>query len=184
MLPEDALKSKRQTGEIKRLSQKSVVFLTAAGTLCIVTTRYGYSQNGLGWKGPQKSRSSNSPPTGNDANHQIKLLRASSILALNTFRDRASMGNLFQCFTTLLAIYFFPNIQSKFTCFYFKTITLCPSTTLPCVKQQEENKIQNSFSPNKYHFFYAVNKGSLCHKIKLDQEIRDCANREVSWRIF
>jgi len=44
------------------------------------------SQNGLGWKGPYRSSSSNSPDMGRDPFHQPSMLRAPSNLALSTAR--------------------------------------------------------------------------------------------------
>ncbi|NXC12410.1 MTAP2 protein, partial [Corythaeola cristata] len=55
--------------------------------------------------GPQRSSSSNPPAMGRDTFHRTRSLKASSSLALNTSRDgasTASLGNLFQCFTTLI----------------------------------------------------------------------------------
>ena len=62
------------------------------------------SLNGLGWKGPQWSSSFSPPAMCRVANHQTRLPRATSSLALNASRDGASttsLGNLFQCVTTL-----------------------------------------------------------------------------------
>ena len=53
------------------------------------------SQNGLVWKGPFKII---------ESSHPARLLKAPSNLTLNTSRDgapTASLGNLFQCLTTL-----------------------------------------------------------------------------------
>ena len=65
-------------------------------------------QNGLGWKGPQGSRSSNPPTTRRVTNlhisHQPRLPRATSNLALNASRAGASTtssGNLFYSTWTL-----------------------------------------------------------------------------------
>ena len=60
--------------------------------------------------------------------------RSSSSLTLNVSRDRApttTLGNLFQCFTTLILKYFFSYIQSKSPLFYFETISPCPITADP-----------------------------------------------------
>ena len=57
------------------------------------------SQNGLGWKEPQRSSSFNPPAMCTVANYQTRLPRATSSLALNTSRGGASttsLGNLFQ----------------------------------------------------------------------------------------
>jgi len=47
------------------------------------------SENGLGWKGPQRSSGSNRPAMSRDISHQTRLLRAPSNLALNTAREGA-----------------------------------------------------------------------------------------------
>jgi len=63
------------------------------------------SQNGLGWKGPQWSLSFNSPAMCRVAYlAKTRLPRVTSSLALNASSNRAStisLGNLFQCVTTL-----------------------------------------------------------------------------------
>ena len=73
-----------------------------------------------------------------DTFHETRLLKALSNLALNTARDRApaaSLGNLFQCLTTLIHIEeLLSYIWSKSTLFQFKAITPCPVTTRPCEK--------------------------------------------------
>ena len=72
------------------------------------------------------------------ANHKTRLSRATSSLALNVFRDgasTASLGNLFQCVTTLCVKNFLliSNLSSQgmvmvrgseITCIYFLTQTL------------------------------------------------------------
>ena len=68
------------------------------------------SQNGLGWKGPYRSSSSNPPAMGRDTFHQTRLLKAPANLALNTAREgaaTASLGSLCQCLTTLMVKNFF-----------------------------------------------------------------------------
>ncbi|KAK4827482.1 hypothetical protein QYF61_018782, partial [Mycteria americana] len=69
------------------------------------------------------------PPCNEQGHLQLdRLLRAPSNLTLNVSRDGASatsLGNLFQCFTTLI---------SKSTIFQFKTITPCPIATGPIKK--------------------------------------------------
>jgi len=47
------------------------------------------SWNGLGWKGPYRSSSSNPPAMGRDVFHQTRLLRTPSSLSLNTAREGA-----------------------------------------------------------------------------------------------
>ena len=61
------------------------------------------SQNHLSWKGPLKAIQSNPPATNRVTYSQSTLLRAPSNLTLNVFRDgeTTSLGNMFQCFTTL-----------------------------------------------------------------------------------
>ena len=68
------------------------------------------------------------------ANHQTRLPRATSSLALNASRDGASttsLGNLFQCVTTLWVKNFLLisnlNLLSQ-----FKTVPPCPITIHPC----------------------------------------------------
>ena len=68
------------------------------------------SLNGLGWKGPLRSYSSNPPAIGRDTSLQTRLVRAPFSLALNASREGASttsLGNLFQCLTTLTVQNFF-----------------------------------------------------------------------------
>ena len=72
---------------------------------CLIQSYYIIieSQNGLGWKGPQNPCCP-TPAMGRAAPYQLRLLRAPFNLALNASRDGASttsLGNLFQCFTTL-----------------------------------------------------------------------------------
>ena len=62
------------------------------------------SQNGLGSKGPQWSLSFNPPAMCRVASHHTRLPRATSSLAFNASSNGASttsLGNLFQCVTTL-----------------------------------------------------------------------------------
>ena len=61
-----------------------------------------------------------------DIFHYIRLLKAPPNMALNSSRDGVSiipLGNLFQCFTTLIVKYnivkYNPYIQSKFNLFSF-----------------------------------------------------------------
>jgi len=59
----------------------------------------------LSWKGPLKDIKSNFPAMNRDTYSSIRVLRALPSLALNVYKDRAStnsLGNLFQCFTTLI----------------------------------------------------------------------------------
>jgi len=68
------------------------------------------------------------------ANHQTRLPRATSSLALNASRDGASttsLGNLFQCVTTLYE-QLPPDIQPKPPLCQFKTIPPCPISIHPC----------------------------------------------------
>ncbi|KAK4806915.1 hypothetical protein QYF61_012636 [Mycteria americana] len=63
---------------------------------------------------------------------RLKLLKAPSNLTLNTSNDGAStnsLGNLFQCPTTLIIKKILPYVQSKPTFFQFKTLAPCPVTT-------------------------------------------------------
>ena len=64
------------------------------------------SQNGLGWKGPQRSSNSNPPAAGRAANHyirnQLRLPRASSNLVLSSSGGiHSSLGSLCQCLIAL-----------------------------------------------------------------------------------
>ena len=87
---------------IPRLSIPAVFWLLSANhasCYCFIE-----SQNSLGWKGPQWSSDFKPPAMCRVANHQTRLPRATSSLALNTSRDgasTASLGSLFQCVTTL-----------------------------------------------------------------------------------
>ena len=68
------------------------------------------SQHDLGWKGPYRSSSSNSPAMGRDTFHQTRLLKAPFNLALNSAREgaaTASLGSLCQCVITLILKNFF-----------------------------------------------------------------------------
>ena len=63
-----------------------------------------------GGSGPLKSPGSNPSAVGRDTSHQTRLLKAPSSLALNASRKGAfttSLGNLFQCLTTLTVKNFF-----------------------------------------------------------------------------
>ena len=74
------------------------------------------SQNGLSWKGPQWSPGFNPPAMCRVTNHQTRLPRATSSLALNASRDgasTASLGNLFQCGTTLWVKNMFLRVHAK-----------------------------------------------------------------------
>ena len=67
----------------------------------------------LGWKGPQWSSSFHPSALCRVTNHQTRLPRATSSLALNASRDGASttsLGNLFQCVTTLWVEKLHPHI--------------------------------------------------------------------------
>lgn len=58
----------------------------------------------MSWKGPLKDIKSTFPAM-NSSYSSIRVLRALPSLALNVYKDRAStnsLGNLFQCFTTLI----------------------------------------------------------------------------------
>ena len=68
------------------------------------------------------------------ANHQIRLPRATSSLALNASSNGASttfLGNLFQCVTTLCVKNFLLISNLNFPS-QFKTIPPCPITIHPC----------------------------------------------------
>jgi len=68
------------------------------------------SSNALGWKGPLEVTEPNPPAVSRDSFTQPRLLRAPSNLALNVPRAGASttsLGNLCQCFTTLMVKNFF-----------------------------------------------------------------------------
>jgi len=85
------------------------------------------SQNGLGWKGPQWSLSFNPPAMCRVANHQTRLPRATSSQALNGSRDGASttsLGNLFQCVTTLCVKNFLPISNLNLPCLSLKPFPL------------------------------------------------------------
>ena len=90
------------------------------------------SLNGLGWKGPQWSSSFNPHAMCRVASHQTRLPRATSSLALNVSRDGASttsLGNLFQCFTTL----------------WEKNFLLISNLNFPCLSLRP-------FPPLSYHY--------------------------------
>jgi len=94
------------------------------------------SQNGLGWKGPQWSSSFNPPAMCSVANHQTRLPRATSSLALNASRDgasTASLGNLFQCVTTLWVKNFLLISNLNLSCLSLKPfpLVLPPLTETP-----------------------------------------------------
>ena len=79
------------------------------------------TQSGLGWQGSIRSPSSNSPTIGRDTSLQTKLFKAPSSLALNAYREgasTASLGNLFQCLTTLAVKNFFlvSSLNLPFSC--------------------------------------------------------------------
>ena len=81
------------------------------------------------------------------ANHQTRLPRATSSLALNASRDgesTASLGNLFQCITTLCEK-LLPKIQPKPPLSQFKTIPPCPITSHPHWKRESEQSLQFPF---------------------------------------
>ena len=68
------------------------------------------------------------------ANHQTRLPRATSSLALNAFTDgasTASLGNLFLCVTTLCVKNFLLTSNLNMPS-YFETIPLCPITIHAC----------------------------------------------------
>ena len=68
------------------------------------------SYNGLSWKESLRSSSYNPSAIGRDTSHCTRLLKAPSSLALNASREgasTASLGNLFQCPTTLTVNNFF-----------------------------------------------------------------------------
>ena len=90
--------------------------------------------NGLGWKGPQWSSSFNPPAMCRVTNHQTRLPRATSSLALNASRDGAStatLGSLFQCITTLCVKNFLLISNLNLPCLSLKTIPPCPITIHP-----------------------------------------------------
>ena len=82
------------------------------------------------------------PSMSRDIFHQTRLLRAPANLALNISRvgaSTASLGNLFQCLTTLMVKNFLliSNLNlnlPSFWLFWFRTIPSCPITTHPCEK--------------------------------------------------
>jgi len=81
-----------------------------------------------GLKGPRWSLSSNPPAMCSVSNHQPRLPRATSSLALNASRDGASttsLGNLFQCVTTPWVKNFFLISNLNLPCLSLK---LRPST--------------------------------------------------------
>jgi len=62
-------------------------------------------QHALGWKGPLKAIQSNPPAMSRDIFNSIRLLGGPFHLTLNVSRDgasTASLGNPFQCFTTVI----------------------------------------------------------------------------------
>jgi len=84
------------------------------------------SWNGLDWKGPYISSSSNPPAMGRDPFHQTRLLKTPSNLALNTAREgaaTASLGNLGQGLTTLVVKNFF--LRSNRNLLSFNVKPLC-----------------------------------------------------------
>jgi len=112
------------TKGIRGIHSTQILVCITYRTGCQVATE---SQNVLGWKGPYKSSSSNSPATGKDTFHQTRLLKAPSKLALNTAREgesTASLGNLCQGLTTLMVKNFFLVSNANLPFFSLKTLTL------------------------------------------------------------
>jgi len=90
-------------------------------------------QNGLGWKGPSRSSSSNPPAMSRDTFHQTRVLKALSNLALNPAREgaaTASLGNLGQGFTTPRAKNFF--LVSDLN---LPSVSLKPSPLVPSLQR-------------------------------------------------
>ena len=80
------------------------------------------SQTGKGWKRPYRSSSSNPHAVGRDTIHFTRFLKAPSNMTLNTSSkgvSTTSLGNLFQCLTTLRVKNFnlIPNLMFLFTFF-------------------------------------------------------------------
>lgn len=76
----------------------------------------------------------NTPVVGRDTSHSTRLLKALSSVFLKTARvgiSTASLGNLFQCFTTLRVKNFFLISNLNSPPFQFLPITSCPITTAP-----------------------------------------------------
>ena len=70
------------------------------------------------------------PVMSRDIFNKIRLLRAQSNLTLNVSRDgtsTTSLGNLFQCFTTLIVKYFFQIFSLNLPFFSLKPLSLVPS---------------------------------------------------------
>ena len=70
----------------------------------------------------------------NEQGHLQEDQVAPSSLTLNVSKDGASttsLGNLFQCFITIIVKYFFSYIQSFISLFYFEIISPCLITTDP-----------------------------------------------------
>ena len=87
-------------------------------------------QNGLGWKEPLRSPSSDPPAIGRDTSLYSRVLKAPSSLALNASGEGASTtspGNLLQCLTTLTVknLFLIPSLNLL----NFKAISPCPITT-------------------------------------------------------
>lgn len=78
------------------------------------------SQNGQGWKGPWSSHSSNSPASGGDATHQIKLLRKEELS-----KDEGEQKR-YQSSTDTGAL-FLPKVKWKsgFNSFFCSLISFC-----------------------------------------------------------
>ena len=84
------------------------------------------NQNGLGWKGPGSSCSSN-PCCGLSASPQPRLPKAPSNLALGTTRNGASiasLGSLCQCLTTPRVKTFLLTSSQNLSSFNLKTFPL------------------------------------------------------------
>jgi len=117
------------------------------------------SQNGLGWKGPYRSPSSNPPAMGRDPFHQPRVLRAPSNLALNTAREgaaTASLGSLGQGLTTLLGKNFCltSNIFSTLLCLYLQPNSL----SLIYTKAFREQKVVEPLHPDVHCILVVVNR--------------------------
>jgi len=72
-----------------------------------------------------------------DIFHQTRLLRVPSNLALNAAREgtaTASLGNLFQCFTTLMVKNFFLISNLNLPSFSLEPFPPCPISTHRCEK--------------------------------------------------
>ena len=90
----------------------------------------------LGLEGTFKVTQLQPPSIGRDISHQTALLTAPSSLALNTSREGASttsLGNLFQCLTTLTVNNSFLSL-SESNLFQFKAVCPHPIATCPYKK--------------------------------------------------